>query len=155
LPAARSRRAEITSVMSYFPFAANPNVKDSTPGDPAVQRIQGANMHAPANQPEFKEAIDPAVEELNRIVDQAEALLRSLGEETGDAAEAARERVSETLNQAKARLAVTASEAEQAAQTLVDRTDEYVRRNPWQAVAVAALLGGVITFLMAKALQRK
>ena len=39
-------------------------------------------MHAPANQPEFKGAVDPAVEELNRIVEQAEALLRSLGDET-------------------------------------------------------------------------
>jgi ElaB/YqjD/DUF883 family membrane-anchored ribosome-binding protein len=112
-------------------------------------------MQAPANQPEFKAAVDPAVEELNRIVDQAEALLRSLGEETGDAAEAVRERVNETLNQAKARLAATATEAEAVAQTLADRADDYVRRNPWQAVAVAALLGGVVTFLLAKALQRK
>jgi ElaB/YqjD/DUF883 family membrane-anchored ribosome-binding protein len=112
-------------------------------------------MHAPANQPEFKAAADPAVDELNRIVDQAEALLRSLGEETGEAAEAARERVSETLSQAKARLAVTASDAEKAAQSIADRTDDYVRRNPWQAVAIAALLGGVVTFLMAKAFQRK
>ena len=37
-------------------------------------------MHVPANQPEFKASVDPAIEELNRIVEQAEALLRSLGE---------------------------------------------------------------------------
>ena len=110
-------------------------------------------MQAPANQPEFKP--DPAVEELNRIVDQAEALLRSLGEDTGEAAEAVRERVSETLNQAKARLAATASEAEVVAQSLADRTDAYVRRNPWQAVAIAALLGGVFTFLLSKAMRRE
>jgi ElaB/YqjD/DUF883 family membrane-anchored ribosome-binding protein len=112
-------------------------------------------MHAPANQPEFKAAADPAVEELNRIVDQAEALLRSLGEDTGEAAEAVRERVSETLNQARARLAATASEAEQVAQSLADRTDSYVRKNPWQAVAIAALLGGVVTFLLTKAMRRE
>ena len=112
-------------------------------------------MQAPANQPEFKAVADPAVEELNRIVDQAEALLRSLGEDTGEAAEAVRERVSETLNQAKARLAATASEAEQVAQSLADRTDSYVRQNPWQAVAIAALLGGVVTFLLTKAMRRE
>ena len=112
-------------------------------------------MQAPANQPEFKAVVDPAVEELNRIVDQAEALLRSLGEDTGEAAEAVRERVSETLNQAKARLAATASEAEQVAQSLADRTDSYVRKNPWQAVAIAALLGGVVTFLLTKAMRRE
>jgi ElaB/YqjD/DUF883 family membrane-anchored ribosome-binding protein len=112
-------------------------------------------MQAPANQPEFKAAADPAVEELNRIVDQAEALLRTLGEDTGEAAEAVRERVSETLNQAKARLAATASEAEVVAQSLADRTDTYVRSNPWQAVAIAALLGGVFTYLLTKAMRRE
>ena len=112
-------------------------------------------MHAPANQPEFKAAVDPAVEELNRIVDQAEALLRTLGEETGDAAEAVRERVNETLTQARARLAATATEAEQVAASLADKTDSFVHRHPWQAVAIAALLGGVVTFLITKSLRRE
>ena len=112
-------------------------------------------MQAPANQPEFKAAVDPAIEELNRIVEQAEALLRSLGSETSDAAEAVRERVSETLQQAKARLAVTAVEAEKVAESLAERADDYVRRNPWQSVAVAALLGGLVTLLVTKALRRQ
>ncbi len=107
-------------------------------------------MHAPANQPEFKAAVDPAIEELNRIVEQAEALLRSLGTETSDAAEAVRERVTQTLQQAQARLATTASEAEEVAVNLADRADDYVRRNPWQAVTIAALLGGVVIFLLSR-----
>lgn len=112
-------------------------------------------MHVPANQPEFKTPVDPAIEELNRIVEQAEALLRSLGEQTGDAADAVRERVSETLQNARARLVATGAEAEKAAVTLADQTDDYVRRNPWQAVAVAALLGGVVAFLLTKTLRNK
>jgi ElaB/YqjD/DUF883 family membrane-anchored ribosome-binding protein len=111
-------------------------------------------MHAPANQPDFKAATDPAIEELNRIVEQAETLLRSLGTETGEAAEAVRQRVTQTLQQAQARLATTASEAEEVALSLAERTDDYVRRNPWQAVAIAALLGGVVTFLIAKSARR-
>ncbi|HEX6397245.1 MAG TPA: DUF883 family protein [Steroidobacteraceae bacterium] len=111
-------------------------------------------MHAPANQPEFTAATDPAIEELNRIVEQAEALLSSLGTETGDAAAAVRERVTQTLHQAKARIATTASEAEEIASSLADRADDYVRRNPWQAVAIAALLGGVVAFLITKASRR-
>jgi ElaB/YqjD/DUF883 family membrane-anchored ribosome-binding protein len=107
-------------------------------------------MHAPANQPDFKPSVDPAIDELNRIVEQAEALLRSLGSETSEAAEAVRERVTQTLQQAQARLATTASEAEEVATNLADRADDYVRRNPWQAVAIAALLGGVVTFLLAR-----
>jgi len=126
-------------------------------------------MHAPANQPDFTakpdakadapatgtDAPDSGIAELNRIVDQAEALLRSLSEHGGEAASEVRERVTETLNQAKARLAVTASEAEEAAVSLVDRADDYVRRNPWQAVTIAALLGGVVAYLFARTVRKK
>jgi ElaB/YqjD/DUF883 family membrane-anchored ribosome-binding protein len=98
--------------------------------------------------------VDPAIEELNRIVDQAETLLRSLGEQGGDAAAAARERVTQTLHQAQARLAATAAEAELVAENLADRADGYVRSNPWQAVALAALLGGVVALLVSKSSRR-
>src|SRR5678816_1052758 len=98
--------------------------------------------------------VDPAIEELNHIVDQAESLLRSLGEQGGEAAEAVRGRVTQTLNQAKARLADVAVDAEQVAESLADRADEYVRKNPWQAVAVAALLGGVVALLLTKSTRR-
>ena len=105
-------------------------------------------MPSPANQPEFAAVVDPAVDELNRIVKQAESLLRSLGDEGGDAVDAVRDRVSETLHQAKARLAETAVEAEAAVETLAEKTDSFVKQNPWQSVAAAALLGGIVTYLV-------
>jgi ElaB/YqjD/DUF883 family membrane-anchored ribosome-binding protein len=89
-------------------------------------------------------------EELNRIVEQAEALLLKIGEQTGEAADAVRDRVSHTLEQARARLADTAAEAGQATQSMADRADRYVRGNPWQAVAIAALLGSVLTLLVTR-----
>ncbi len=99
--------------------------------------------------------MDPAIEELNRIVDQAETLLRSLGEQGGEAADAVRDRVTQTLNQAKARLSATASGAEEVAESLADRADDYVRSNPWQAIAIAALLGGVAALLLSKPARRQ
>lgn len=111
-------------------------------------------MHVPANQPDFATATDPAIEELNRIVEQAESLLRSLGEDTGEAADAVRERVTQTLNEARSRLADTAQQASVAVESLADKTDSYVRRNPWQAVAIAAVLGGVAVYLISKSTQR-
>ena len=98
--------------------------------------------------------MDPGIEELNRIVDQAESLLRSLGEQSGEAAEAVRGRVTQTLNQAKARLSDAAGSAEKVAESLADKADDYVRTNPWQAVALAALLGGVLTLLITKTSRR-
>jgi len=112
-------------------------------------------MQVPANEPAFKAAADQTVEELNRIVAQAESLLRTLGEEGGQAAEAVRDRVNETLQQARAKLAATAVETEAVVESLAERADDYVRRNPWQSVAIAALLGGVLTYLVTKASSRR
>ncbi|HEU4779947.1 MAG TPA: DUF883 family protein [Steroidobacteraceae bacterium] len=108
-----------------------------------------------ASKSEPKTVMEPAIEELNRIVEQAESLLSSLGAEGGEAAEAVRARVSETLNQAKSKLAATATDAEEVAESLANRADDYVRSNPWQAMAIAALLGGVLTLLISKSANRK
>jgi len=98
--------------------------------------------------------IEPAVEELNRIVEQAESLLTSLGTQSGEAAEAVRARVSQTLNQARSKLSATASSAEEVAESLATKADDYVRNNPWQAIAIAALLGSVLTLLVTKSSNR-
>jgi ElaB/YqjD/DUF883 family membrane-anchored ribosome-binding protein len=143
---ARSGRAIVGWVQSYNSCAAIPSVMPAG-------RVHCAGM--PAIQPELEITVDPAIDELNRIVDQAESLLRSLGEESGEAAEAVRDRVTQTLHQAKAKLAATASDAEQMAESLADRADEYVRGNPWQAVAISALLGGAVMLLLSKSVRRK
>lgn len=103
-----------------------------------------------ANQSEFESRVDPAVDELNRIVEQAEELLRQVGNESGEAAAAVRERVTQTLNQARAKLADSAVEAERIAEDMAERADRYVRSNPWQSVAIAALLGGAIALLVTR-----
>ena len=111
-------------------------------------------MQAPANEPLIPAATDATVDELNRIVTQAESLLRSLGDETSHAASAVRDRVTDTLQQAKSRLAVTAAEAGEVAESLADRADQYVRKNPWQSVAIAGLLGAAAAYLLTKASRR-
>ena len=111
-------------------------------------------MQAIAKDTELAAVVDPAVDDLNRIVVQAEELLRSLGEGGGEAAEAVRSRVTETLEQARARLAATASEAEKVAESIADRADKYVHENPWQSIAIAALLGSVLTLIVTKTTQR-
>jgi ElaB/YqjD/DUF883 family membrane-anchored ribosome-binding protein len=110
-------------------------------------------MHAPNNDPVSKVA-DPLVDDLNRIVAQAEELLNSLGSESGEVADAVRYRVSQTLGQARARLAETVDEAADVADTLVDRADTYVRANPWRSVTIAALLGAIATWFIMKPRDR-
>jgi ElaB/YqjD/DUF883 family membrane-anchored ribosome-binding protein len=111
-------------------------------------------MQASAKSSNFEKAANEASEDLNHIIAQAEDLLRQLGEDSGAAAEAVRERVTQTLNQAKARLAATAVEAEEVVDSIAQRTDRYVRANPWQSLAIAAVLGGAITLLISRATRK-
>lgn len=114
-------------------------------------------MHASATQSELaatlEPAVDPTVDDLNRIVTQAEELLRSLGEGGDEAAEAVRARVTETLHQARSRLAASVQAAGKVAESLADRADAYVHSHPWQSVAIAALLGSVLTLIVTKSRQ--
>lgn len=107
-------------------------------------------MQATATQTALPAALDPAVDDLNRIVAQAEELLRSLGDGGDEAAEAVRARVAETLEQAKSKLAATAEDAGKVAESLADRADDYVHTHPWQSIAIAALLGSVVTLLVTR-----
>jgi ElaB/YqjD/DUF883 family membrane-anchored ribosome-binding protein len=86
---------------------------------------------------------ESTVVELNRIVSQAEELLKTLGEEGGAAAEAVRQRVNRTMNQAKVRIADASQRARGAAVDAAHATDRFVHDNPWRmfgSVIVLALL---------------
>jgi ElaB/YqjD/DUF883 family membrane-anchored ribosome-binding protein len=40
------------------------------------------------------------------------------------------------------------------AESFADRADDYVHSNPWQSMAIAALLGSVLTLLVTKSSRR-
>ena len=66
---------------------------------------------------------ESTVIELNRIVAQAEELLKTLGEEGGAAVEAVRQRVLRTMSQAKVKLADAGTRARGAANDAAEATD--------------------------------
>jgi|SRR5688500_11168111 ElaB/YqjD/DUF883 family membrane-anchored ribosome-binding protein len=97
---------------------------------------------------------DSTVVELNRIVTQAEELLKTLGEEGGAAAEAVRQRVLRTVNQARVRLADASHRAKGAAIDAAQTTDRYVHDNPWKSIAYGAAAGAAITLIASLLLRR-
>ena len=97
---------------------------------------------------------DSTVVELNRIVAQAEELLKTLGEEGGAAAEAVRQRVLRTVNQAKVRLADAGNRVRGAATDVAHATDAYVHDNPWRALAYGAAAGAALALIASLALRR-
>ena len=98
---------------------------------------------------------DSTVVELNRIVLQAEELLKTLGEEGGAAVEAVRERVLRTVSQAKVRLVDASTRVRGAANTAAKATDQYVQSNPWKAIAYGAAAGAAIAIIATALLRRE
>ena len=97
---------------------------------------------------------DSTVVELNRVVAQAEELLKTLGEEGGAAAEAVRQRVLRTVSQARARLAETGTRVKGAATTAARATDEYVHENPWKSIAYGAAAGAAVALIASLLIRR-
>jgi ElaB/YqjD/DUF883 family membrane-anchored ribosome-binding protein len=97
---------------------------------------------------------ESTVVELNRIVTQAEELLKTLGEEGGHAAEAVRQRVLRTVGQARARLADAGQRAKVVAGDAARATDRYVHDNPWKSIAYGAAAGAAIALVAGVLLRR-
>jgi ElaB/YqjD/DUF883 family membrane-anchored ribosome-binding protein len=94
------------------------------------------------------------VVELNRVVSQAEELLKTLGEEGGAAAEAVRQRVLRTVSQAKVRLADASTRVKSAANDAARATDGYVQENPWKSIAYGAAAGAAIALIATAFIRR-
>lgn len=92
---------------------------------------------------------DSTVVELNRIVAQAEELLKTLSEEGGAAAEAVRQRVLRTVGQAKVKIADANTRVRSAANDAAKVTDRYVHDNPWKSIAYGAAAGAAVAVLAA------
>jgi ElaB/YqjD/DUF883 family membrane-anchored ribosome-binding protein len=96
---------------------------------------------------------ESVVVELNRIVAQAEDLLKTLGEEGGAAVEAVRQRVLRTVGQAKVKIADASTRARGAANDAAKATDRYVQDNPWKSIAYGAAAGAVVAIIAAAVLR--
>ena len=111
--------------------------------------IQAKTIDNGARNPES------TVVELNRVITQAEELLKTLGEEGGAAVEAVRQRVLRTVGQAKVRLAETGERVRGAANEAARVTDTYVHDNPWRAIAYGAAAGAAVALVASVLLRRE
>jgi ElaB/YqjD/DUF883 family membrane-anchored ribosome-binding protein len=91
---------------------------------------------------------DALVKDLKAIVADADALLREMASATTEGFTATRTKVEGKLGEAKARLDTARLAVAERAKGAADTTHEYVRDNPWKTVAVSAVAGLVIGFLL-------
>lgn len=89
------------------------------------------------SQPSTEKLLD----DLRQVVHDAEELLRATAGQAGEHISKVRERAEHSLRTAKEQLSAIGATATDAARRATERTDAYVRTNPWIAVGVGALAG--------------
>jgi len=88
--------------------------------------------------------------DLAAVMRDAEALIKASADQGGEKVGEARAKIRESLEAARARLLEAEQMARRHGEEAVVATEEYVRRNPWQAVGVAAGIGLVMGVLLAR-----
>jgi len=91
---------------------------------------------------------DRVVDEVGSMLSDAQDMLRRAGNETGDAARELRHQVESRLDAVKFRLHAVEDDAVHRARMATRATNHYLHENPWQGMAVAAVLGFVAGLLM-------
>lgn len=93
---------------------------------------------------------DKLMEDLRKVVDDAEELLEATANQTGERIAAARARAEESLKAAKAGFAEAQTAVLAKTKAAATVTDDYVRANPWQALGIGTAVGLVIGLLIAR-----
>ena len=90
------------------------------------------------------------MEDLQVVIEDAEALLRRTAKEAGDSAADVRQRVQTRMEQAKLELLHLQDAAVAQAKAAGQAADAFVHENPWKSVGVAAGLGLVLGLLLGR-----
>ncbi|MDP9140291.1 MAG: DUF883 family protein [Pseudomonadota bacterium] len=85
--------------------------------------------------------------DLRSLVTHSEQLLQATVTASGDGIDKARSKLSESLSQAKSQLASLETEAIERGRAALDTTTGLVRERPWQALAIAVLIGAIVGYL--------
>jgi ElaB/YqjD/DUF883 family membrane-anchored ribosome-binding protein len=92
---------------------------------------------------------DKLMADLRVVAADMEQLLKATASQTGQHVAQARARAAESLKECKARV-IDLQEAALAKSRAAGRaTDDYVRANPWQAIAIGAIVGLAVGSLLA------
>jgi ElaB/YqjD/DUF883 family membrane-anchored ribosome-binding protein len=87
------------------------------------------------------------VADFNRVVTDAEALLKATAKHGGEEMHELRARAEESLRVAKTRLTDEGEALLAKTKDAARATDAYIHENPWQAIGVAAGVGLVVGLL--------
>lgn len=97
---------------------------------------------------------NPIARDIQNVVSDAQDLLKTVQTEAADRASdkmaEVRAKVQTQLDAARRTLGEMQQTVQATATEYMDTTDAYVRANPWQSVGIAAGVGALIGFLIAR-----
>jgi ElaB/YqjD/DUF883 family membrane-anchored ribosome-binding protein len=107
-------------------------------------------MNQPENTEHTASAQDKLLEGLKGALNEAEALLRSAANATGDQAAELRARAVDSLRATRESLYDTQDSLVRQGRKAVREADDYVHDKPWQAVAAAGVVGLLLGLLLSR-----
>ncbi len=93
---------------------------------------------------------DELIQNLQQMVQDAEALLKNSTHDTGEGFKHAKERMELTIANAKDELLHLKKQIVDTTRETAKKTDAYVHENPWQAAGLAAAIGLVVGLLITR-----
>jgi ElaB/YqjD/DUF883 family membrane-anchored ribosome-binding protein len=95
-------------------------------------------------------ARDKLLQDLHRVIRDAEGLLKTSGDEAGEGYQSAKEKFLSSLAHAKAEALRIEDAIVAKTKDAAQATDSYVKENPWQSVGLAAGVGLLVGMLIAR-----
>jgi ElaB/YqjD/DUF883 family membrane-anchored ribosome-binding protein len=93
---------------------------------------------------------DKLVSDLKVVVADAEELLRATAGQAGEKVAAARARAEEGLVRARSRIKELEGQVAERGRLAARATDEFVHREPWKSVGIAAGVGLIVGLLIGR-----
>lgn len=99
---------------------------------------------------EEKVSTDKLLDDLKAVVNDAEALLKATAGQAGEKMSAARVRAEASVRAARERMSEMQDDVLAQTKEMAEEADAYVRKNPWQAVGVAAVAGIIVGLMIGR-----
>ncbi len=93
---------------------------------------------------------NPVNRDIQNVVSDAQDLLKTVQQEGTGKMDEMRAKVQAQLDSARQTLNELQQTMQDSAKVAMNTTDEYVRANPWRAVGIAAGVGALLGFLIAR-----
>ena len=103
-----------------------------------------------ANQAMVKGMKETLVNDLKGAVAHGEELLKDVANSTAEEVALARKMVERKVDMAKSRLDDARMAATEGARDAAEAAEQYVRKNPWKTLGVAAAAGLVVSYLVSR-----